>query len=44
VTHDFKEENREFYDKYALYKSHSVTDAIFGNVEVLIMDNNSGWF
>ncbi len=44
VTHDFKQENREFYEKYALYKSHSVTDAIFGNIEVLIMDNNSGWF
>lgn len=44
VTHDFTEETAGFYEKYALYKSHEVTGAVFGNIEVIIMDNSRNWF
>lgn len=44
VTHDFIEETAEFYTKYALYKSHQISSAIFGNIEVILMDNSSKWF
>lgn len=44
VTHDFKEEADDFYKKYATYKSHELKNAIFGNIEVIIMDNSKNWF
>ncbi len=44
VIHDFAPETEAFYQKYALYKSHEIKSALFGNLEVIIMDNTSGWF
>lgn len=44
VTHDFLGETDDFYKKYGLYKSHEIKNAIFGNIEVIIMDNSTGWF
>lgn len=44
VTHDFKEETDDFYKKYSLYKSHETKNALFGNIEVIIMDNSKKWF
>ena len=44
VTHDFTAETEEFYRRYALLKSHELTNGIFGNIEVIIMDNSAGWF
>ena len=44
IVHDFAPETDDFYARYALLKSHEVKSAIFGNIEVIIMDNSSGWF
>ena len=44
VMHDYVPEQNSFYQKYALYKSHEKTSSIFGNLEVIIMDNSTGWF
>lgn len=44
VTHDFLPETKDFYKTYALYKSHEIESAIFGNIEVIIMDNTTRWF
>ncbi|MCR4324892.1 MAG: hypothetical protein NUV69_04370 [Candidatus Curtissbacteria bacterium] len=44
VTHDFSEETEEFYKRYALLKSHEVSSGIFGNIEVIMMDNQIKWF
>lgn len=44
ITHDFLTETPEFYNKYALYKSHEVKNDIFGNIEVIVMDNSLSWF
>jgi len=44
VVHDFAPETTTFYQKYALYKSHEVKSAIFGNIEVIVMDNSTAWF
>lgn len=44
VIHDFVPETSEFYKRYALLKFHEVQSALFGNIEVIIMDNSSGWF
>lgn len=44
VTHDFAPEKDDFYKKYALYKSHEIKSALFGNIEVIIMDNSTAWF
>ncbi len=44
VIHDFAPEKDTFYKKYALFKSHEIKSGLFGNIEVIIMDNNSGWF
>ena len=44
VTHDFTQETDEFYRRYALLKSHEVKNDLFGNIEVIIMDNSTGWF
>jgi hypothetical protein len=44
VTHDFVPETPEFYERYALLKSHQLESKIFGIVEVIVMDNTSGWF
>lgn len=44
VIHDFVPETKDFYKRYALLKSHEVKNALFGNIEVIIMDNSAGWF
>ena len=44
VVHDFAPETQCFYRRYALLKSHEVKSAIFGKIEVIILDNSSGWF
>ncbi len=44
AIHDFIPETDTFYQKYAQYKSHEVKSGIFGNIEVIIMDNSTGWF
>ena len=44
VIHDFAPETEDFYKRYTVLKSHEVKSAIFGNIEVIIMDNNTGWF
>jgi len=44
VVHDFAPETQCFYRRYALLKSHEVKSAIFGNIEVIIMDNSTDWF
>ncbi len=44
IAHDFKMETGDFYNQYAVYKSHELKNAMFGNIEVIIMDNNSNWF
>lgn len=44
VVHDFIPETEDFYRRYALLKSHEIKSAIFGAIEVIIMDNSTGWF
>lgn len=44
VIHDFAPETDQFYARYALLKSHEIKSALFGNIEVIIMDNSTGWF
>ncbi len=44
ITHDFTQETDEFYRRYVLLKSHEVKSGLFGNIEVVIMDNSTGWF
>lgn len=44
IVHDFVPETAKFYARYALLKSHEVKSALFGNIEVIIMDNLSNWF
>ena len=44
VAHDFVPETEDFYKRYAILKSHEVKNAIFGNLEVIIMDNTGDWF
>lgn len=44
VVHDFKQELDEYYKRYALLKSHEISSTTFGSIEVIIMDNSSGWF
>lgn len=43
ITHDFEPETESFYQEYARLKAHEVENAIFGNIEVLILDNSSKW-
>ena len=44
VINDFVPETEQFYKRYALLKSHEIKSSIFGVIEVIIMDNSSGWF
>lgn len=44
VAHDFAPETDEFYSRYALLKSHEVNSALFGKIEVVILNNSTGWF
>lgn len=44
VTHDFIPETESFYTQYARLKSHEIRNELFGNIEVIIMNNASGWF
>lgn len=44
ITHDFVPETDTFYKQYARLKSHEVDSDIFGNIEVIILDNSKKWF
>lgn len=44
VIHDYQPETEDFYKRYNLLKLHQEKNAIFGNIEVIIMDNSSAWF
>lgn len=44
VIHDFQPETGTFFRRYSLLKSHEVESTTFGNIEVVILDNSSGWF
>lgn len=44
ITHDFVPEKYEFYERYSLLKSHETSSKLFGNIEVIIMDNKNKWF
>ncbi|MDP2632578.1 MAG: hypothetical protein Q8P25_02560 [Candidatus Curtissbacteria bacterium] len=44
VAHDFVPETDEFYSRYARLKSHEVNSALFGKIEVIILNNSTGWF
>ena len=43
ITHDFVPETNSFYRQYSFLKAHEVENRIFGNIEVVILDNSSGW-
>ena len=40
ITHDFVPETDTFYQQYARLKAHEVENNIFGNIEVIILDNS----
>jgi len=44
VIHDFANETVNYYKRYAVFKSHETAHRTFGNIEVIIIDNSSGWF
>ena len=44
VTHDFVPETDVFYRQYARLKVYEVDNGIFGNIEVIILDNSKKWF
>lgn len=44
VAHDFVPETEEFYERYAILKSHEVNSSLFGALEVIILDNTTAWF
>ena len=44
VAHDFVPETDSFYKQYARLKAHEVENDIFGNIEVIILDNSKKWF
>jgi len=44
VAHDFMPETFDFYQRYNLLKKHQVSNATFGRIEVITVDNSSGWF
>ena len=44
VIRGYAPETQAFYSRYALLKSHQVSSSQFGAIEVIIMDNTTGWF
>ena len=44
VVHDFAPETPQFYNRYKQLKSHEISSKTFGSIEVIIMDNSTGWF
>lgn len=44
VFHDFQKDTNAFYERYTMLKNHSISSALFGRIEVVILDNSSGWF
>lgn len=44
VIHDFVPETEDFYRRYTLLKFHEIRSKVFGNIEVIIMNNSTGWF
>ena len=43
VIHDFTPEADDFYNRYGLLKAHEQANVVFGNMEVIILDNSSKW-
>ncbi len=43
VIHDYIPETTSFYQRYGLLKAHQTSSALFGILEVIILDNTSGW-
>lgn len=43
VIHDYIPETTSFYQRYGLLKAHQTSSALFGMLEVIILDNTSGW-
>jgi hypothetical protein len=44
VVHDFAPETQAFYKRYKLLKSHEISSKMFGDIEVIVMNNSTGWF
>jgi len=44
VVDDINPETEEFYKRLELLKLHSISSQKFGRIEVLILDNKTGWF
>ncbi|MBI3341923.1 glycosyltransferase family 39 protein [Candidatus Curtissbacteria bacterium] len=44
VVHDYLPETDDFYKRYALLKAHEINSKLFGTIEVIIIDNSTGWF
>lgn len=44
VIHDYQQETEDFYKRYVLLKSHETASSLFGNIEVIVMDNKTMWF
>ena len=44
IAHDFVPETDSFYKQYARLKAHEAKNSIFGNIEVIILDNSKKWF
>lgn len=44
VIHDLDYETESFYRRYAWLKTHELKSNIFGNIEVIVMDNSRKWF
>jgi len=44
VVHDFAPETPQFYKRYKELKSHEISSKLFGRIEVIVMDNSTGWF
>ncbi len=44
VVHDFAPETAQFYRRYAELKSHEMSSKVFGNIEVIVMNNSANWF
>jgi len=44
VAHDFVPETDIFYKQYARLKAYELENKIFGNIEVIILDNSKKWF
>ncbi len=44
ILEGYVPETESFYQRLKMLKSHQIKSARFGDIEVLILDNSSGWF